>query len=79
TRTPIVTTDSSAMTELIHAGVAYGVRHPDDAEEVAGRLMHAFEHPVPKVDVNTLLWSWERIGNALLPYYSGTPPKPKLS
>ncbi len=78
TKTPIVATHSSAMKDLVKAGAAVGVENPDDAREIAKAIEQAFEAPIPKIDLDKVIWSWDRIGNEVLRVYEELIPRAGL-
>ena len=64
-RTPILTTNHSAMKDLVRAGVAKGIDNPDDIESIAKGMMQLFEEKPPRVDIEKVVWSWDRVGTAI--------------
>ncbi len=69
TRCKVLTTNQSAMKELVQAGAALGIDHPDDSHAIASGIIQLFNSPLPKIEMESLLWSWERVGNAVLGVY----------
>ncbi len=68
--TPILTTNHSAMKDLVRAGAAKGIDNPDDIEAVAQGMVELFEEKPPKVDIEKVVWSWNRVGTAIEGVYS---------
>ncbi len=67
---PVLTPNQSAMKELVREGCALGIEHPDDAEETAQGIIRLFREPFSTQGWERVIWSWEKVGEAVLKEYT---------
>ncbi len=66
---PVIAPQKGVMNEYITAGVAFGVKNPDDAREVAEVITQSFQNVHALKPKTKLIWSWEEVGQAVLNVY----------
>ncbi len=69
TQCHVITTNHSAMKDLIQAGAAVGLDDPNDAHALAQGIMRLFGSPLPRLDLERILWSWSRVTEAIEKVY----------
>jgi glycosyltransferase involved in cell wall biosynthesis len=66
---PVLAPNKGVMKEYVDAGVALGIEELDNPKIVGEKLIELFEMEQDFQKANEIVWSWERVGKAVLEVY----------